>query len=221
MSDAAAPSYFGVAGVAAFMGSFNQDQFQIEQALSKARTATPVKVIAVHGGGTSTPPTVDVQPVINMVDGVGNITPHTTIFGIPVHRYQGGGNAFICDPQPGDLGLMVVSDRDMSALKAQPGSNAPPGSRRQHNLSDGVYYGVILGGGNPTQAVQFTDTGVRVYDKNGTVLQMDANGVTITGNLRVSGTITAGYGGADSVTLQGHTHPDPQGGTTGQPNAGT
>lgn len=44
---------------------------------------------------------------------------------------------------------------------------------------------------------------------------------TIKGDLHVSGAVIAGFGGGDQVGLQTHTHPDPQGGNTSPPNAGT
>ncbi len=52
-------------------------------------------------------------------------------------------------------------------------------------------------------------------------LVLTPGGIAITGNVTVTGDVTAGFGGGDSVTLQGHTHPDPEGGDVGPPNPGT
>jgi hypothetical protein len=197
--------YFGVQGVSDAAGSFNAHNFQIDQMLQQTRTGIPVRVVSISGGGAGGAPTVNVQPLINQVDGIGNQTPHVTVFGIPCLRNQGGGNAIINDPAVGDIGYMTISDRDISALKAS-GKQSNPGSRRRHSFSDGVYVGAMINPANPGQAVQFTATGLKIFDKNGNVIEMAAGAITITGNLRVSGTITAGYGGADAVKLQSHTH---------------
>ena len=205
--------YTGQMGVTDAQGGFNAAQFQIDQTLRQLRTSIPVKVVAVSGGGMASFPTVDVQPLINQVDGLGNQTPHGVIFGIPAIRSHGAHGTIINDPAVGDVGHMIVSDRDISSLKASGGAQSHPGSKRYHSLSDGVYHGAMVAG-TPTQAVQFTATGVKIFDANGNVIEMAAGAITITGNLRVTGTITAGYGGADAVGVQTHTHaggppPDP------------
>lgn len=213
--------YFGLLGIPDGFGNFNSIQFQIEQLLRQLRTSIPVKVVAVHGGGDAAAPTVDVQPLVNQVDGVGNRTPHGVIYGIPCTRNQGGGNAIINDPAVDDVGLLTVSDRDISALKAAAGKASNPGSRRRHNLSDGVYVGAMLNPAGPSQAVQFTATGVKIFDANGNVIEMKNGGIYVTGTIYATGDIVAGYGGADQVGLQTHTHTDAQGGTVSSPNAGS
>jgi phage gp45-like len=55
-----------------------------------------------------------------------------------------------------------------------------------------------------------------MHDMWGHSLRLSAAGATLVGNLSVTGSITAGSGGADSVTLQDHRH---GGGTP--PTAGT
>jgi len=192
---------------------YNAMSFTIRQHLAEVRTAVPVKVMAVTGGGVGKPPTVDVQVTVNMTDGQGNSSQHETIFGIPVARVQGGGNAIICDPVAGDCGYVVCADRDISAVKANSGAVSNPGSFRRHNLADGVYIGAILNGA-PTQYVQFTADGITIHDKNGNSIVTSSTGITINGVLitkagEIQGPqeITAGFGGADSVTLQRHTHP--------------
>lgn len=72
-------SFFGQQGVSDAAGESNTTEFQIRQALAQVRTNVPVKVIAVHGGGVGKPPTVDVQIMVNQVDGVGKKTDHGII----------------------------------------------------------------------------------------------------------------------------------------------
>jgi hypothetical protein len=181
-------------------------RFLIRQELAMVRTGIPVKVVAVHGGGVGPAPTVDVQPLVNQTDGQGNQTPHGVIFGVPVTRNQGGGNAVINDPKVGDVGKMVIADRDLSAIKANDGKQSNPGSFRRHNLADGVYIGAMLNPANPDQAVQFTDTGMVMFDKNGNKIEFASGSITITtATLRVTGDVVAGFGG-QNISLLEHVH---------------
>lgn len=208
--------FFGQQGIPDAMSEHNSHTFLIRQEQGQVRTATPVKIIAVHGGGVGPAPTVDVMPLINQIDGQGNKTNHGTIFGIPVSRNQGGDSTIINDPVVGDVGHMMISDRDISALKQNQGAQSNPGSFRMHDLADGVYHGAMLNPANPKQYVQFTTTGVKIADRNGNIIEMKNGSIAITGNLTVTGTITAGFGTGDSVTVQKHTHaggPVPDAGT--------
>lgn len=211
--------FFGQQNTFHDASDFNVFSFIVRQALGRVRTGIPVKVKTIHGGGVGAPPTVDVLPLVNQIDGVGNKTAHGTIFGIPVLRLQGGISALIIDPAVDDIGWLSVADRDISAVKANKGKQSNPGSYRRHNLADGVYVGAILNPANPTQYIQFTADGIKISDKNGNLIvlksgeiDITATKVSITGNLAVSGTITAsgeitaGHGGADSVTLRQHVH---------------
>ena len=69
----------------------------------------------------------------------------------------------------------------------------------------------------------------KLYGASGAFVHIDAAGnvtiqtsghVTINGDLRVTGAVTAGYGGGDAVGLQTHTHPTPAG-QSSAPTAGT
>lgn len=142
-------------------GVYNQLRFVIQQAIAKMQTATIVKVEACsNDGGVSPVGTVDVQILVNQINGQGVPTPHVTMYGLPYLRVQGGANAVILDPQPGDLGIAVFASRDISTVvstKAQ----ANPGSYRQYDFSDGMYLGGLLNG-SPTQYVQFALGGISI-----------------------------------------------------------
>ncbi len=218
---AAPEKWFGQQGTFDDSSTYNAHDFHIRQVIGEVRNAIPVKIIAVHGGGVGAAPTVDVQPLVNQIDGQGNQTPHGIIYDLPCTRNQGGGNAIINDPSVGDVGHIIVSDRDISALKSNAGEQSNPGSFRTHDLADGVYHGAMLNPANPDQYVQFTETGMKLADKNGNVIEMKAGSIAITGNLTVTGSITAGFGGGDAVTLQNHTHPTTPPGPEAPPNPGT
>lgn len=209
--------YFGQRGLTDSNDDVNSTSFIIRQHLNQVRTSVPVKIIAVHGGGVGPAPTVDVQPMINQIDGQGNQTPHGIVYGIPTTRNQGGGFAVINDPKVGDVGHMIISDRDMSALKANNGAQSNPGSLRTHSMADGVYMGKMLDDSTPTQYVQFNDDGVTISDKNGNVFEMKSGGVNLTTTkLTVTGDVVIG---PTAISFLDHVHVNvtPGGGTSGPP----
>jgi hypothetical protein len=197
--------------------------FIIRQMLARMNTMKVVRVVAVHNvGGLAPTGTVDVQPLVSQVDGNNNAQPHGTVPGITYFRLQGGTNAIICDPAVGDVGYVIVSDRDITNIKVGQSTSVTPGSYRRNDLADGVYIGGILNQA-PKQYIQFTSSGITVSDSNGNQIQMGSSGITITGNITVSGTMTGGFGGADQVGLQTHKHSGVAtgGGISGSPVAGT
>lgn len=161
---------------------FNRQTFLINQLLGRTRTMQLVKVLAVTNAGEAAPVGfVDVQVMVNQLDGAGNATPHGTIYSIPYTRLQGGANAIILDPAVGDIGWMAVADRDISSVKTNK-AQANPGSLRRFDLADGVYLGGIL---NPTpvQYVAFTSTAI--------VLKTPS--VICTGNLSAGNGVTGSF----------------------------
>ncbi len=198
----AGEGHFGQMGLPDTTSPGNIETFRIRQALGEVRTMVPVKIIAVHGGGVGPAPTVDVQPLINQINGIGQQTPHGIIYGIAVSRNQGGGSAIINDPVVGDVGFISVADRDISALKANNGEQSNPGSYRTHDMADGIYTGAMLNPANPEQFVHFSSDGVTIADKNGNTLQMGAGGVTISGSgdtaVQSSGMLLLGGDGSGS-----------------------
>lgn len=225
---AAPEKFFGQQGTFDDSSPYNADEFRINQKVREIRTGVPVKIIAVHGGGVGAAPTVDVQPMVNQIDGQGNATPHGIIYGLPVSRSQGGSAAIINDPVAGDVGHIIVSDRDTSALRANEGQQSNPGSYRTHDLSDGVYHGAMLNPATPNRYINMNGPGISIMDEFGNSIVTSAAGITLNGVLidrngvvTAPGNITAGAGTGDSVTLQDHTHPTTPPGPEAPPNPGT
>lgn len=154
---------------------YNSMLFIIRQQLAKIST---MKVVLVKAVDTDAK-TVDVQPMVNQLDGDDNSTPHGTILGIKYFIWQFGKNAILADPVVNDIGLMICADRDTSSVIASK-AVAPPGSLRQLDAADGVYLGGILNG-DPEQWVKFTDTGVELHDKNSNSLVSSNAGWAFTG----------------------------------------
>lgn len=137
---------------------FRAISFLARQITNQHWTFTAVKILAVYGGGVGSPPTVDVQPLVNQVDGLGNATPHAPIYGIPVQRVQAGPIAIIWDPIVGDTGVAAFADHDISSVVANAGAQSNPGSARRFSASDGIYLFSILGE-TPTTYIQSDGAG--------------------------------------------------------------
>ena len=167
-------------------GVYNNIYFAISQALEKVQTSAVVRVVACsNDGGVSPVGTVDVQILVNQISGQGNPTPHVTMYGLPYLRIQGGANAVIIDPRPGDLGISVFASRDITNVKSTK-AQSNPGSFRMHDFSDGMYLGGLLNSA-PSQYVQFTDDGITV---------LSPTAITIT-----APAITIGDGGTDRALM--------------------
>lgn len=153
--------YRGQAQAADGTGDYGSLMFVIGQALAQLSTSTVVRVVAVtNAGGLAPVGFVDVQPLVNQLDGAGNAVPHGVLHHLPYFRLQGGTDAIILDPKVGDLGIAVFASRDISAVKASK-AQANPGSWRVHDMADGLYVGGLLNG-TPVQYVQFTAGGINV-----------------------------------------------------------
>lgn len=182
-------------------GDFNNIAFMVQQAIGKLQTATLVRIEKCTNAGELSPVGfVDVTPLVNQLDAAGNPTPHVTIFNVPYFRLQGGKNAIIIDPEPGDIGVAVFASRDITKVKATKGT-ANPGSFRQYSFADGLYLGGMLNA-VPTQYVEFSTAGIRIHSP--TQIKLDAPDIllqadTVEINAGTSTTVTTPI-----FTVNGH-----------------
>ncbi len=210
---------FGQQDLASGNTPFNELSFVVQMMMAKMNVATLVQVVAVETSGrTAAVGTVDVLPLVNQVDGSGAAMPHATIHGLPFFRLQGGANAVIVDPKPGDIGFCVFADRDISSVQAS-GAQGNPGSARRFDMADGLY----LGGWNmPVAPARYI-----VVDDEGITLMAGAQGAdltcgtfTINGDVVVNGKVTAtGDVSGQGTSLHTHMHSGVQSGgsNTGVP----
>lgn len=96
-------------------------------------------------------------------------------------------------------------------------------------------YGQIPQAGRPTTATFQMDKSSFSINHPGTInlvaptvniqattaVNITSPTTTVNGDTHGTGAIIAGFGGGDQVGVQTHTHPDPQGGNTSAPNAGS
>jgi hypothetical protein len=209
-------------------GSSATDESLIEFIVKRIMNRrTHVEIVQVQGvsntpGQVAKTGTVNVLPLTNQLDGYGNARKHTTVNGISYFRHGGGSNAILLDPQVGDVGIMVVADKDTSVVRST-GAQANPGSRSRSNRADGIYIGLCVAG-SPNQYIAFTANGITIADKNGNVLTTNGSGpltITAPNGMVVNGaTITAAGDviAANGVSLETHVHSDAGGsGNSGPP----
>lgn len=108
---------------------------------------------------------VDVLPLVAEVRSSDRtIIQGSQIYNIPVWRLQRGGSAIIMNPVVGDIGLIAVSDVDISVARSAR-KESVPGSLRSHSQSDAIYFGGVLNG-QPTQFIEFTDGAINITSPN-------------------------------------------------------
>lgn len=197
-----------------------RNQLLILSLIKDVRTAIPVKVMAVHLGA-GTPPaigTVDVQPLVQTVDGTGKLWNLGQTYGAQFCRIQSGASAVVVDPSEGDIGLAVVNDRDISSVIASAGL-AGPGSARTHDLSDLVYVLSLLSAKAVTQYLLMNASGITMLSPNTITIQgqqinlvgpvNQTNGdVTLETKVTVPNVVatTDVLAGPDEISSVNHTH---------------
>jgi hypothetical protein len=204
--------YTSIESLTSSTSEFNAISFLVEQLLGRTNTATLVKIVAVtNAGGLSQVGFVDVQPLINQVDGANNAMPHGVLHNLPYFRMQGGADAIILDPKVGDIGIAVFADHDISIVSATK-KQGNPGSGRRYSMADGMYLGGVLNG-VPSQYVQFTATGINIVSP--LQVTISAPSIATSGAWAHTGTITNNGKNIGST----HTHSGVQSGgsNTGAP----
>lgn len=182
-------NYSGFDALPTGTSEWNQMDFAVRQILAGVKTAELVLVEAVRPPGGELAPVgfVDVRPMVAQLDAKGQAVPHGTIYNLPYTRIQGGANAVVIDPQPGDIGIAVFCGRDISSVKQtkKPGN---PGSLRKFDWADGVYIGGTLNG-TPTQYIRFTAEGIEIVSPSTVTIR--APDMLLDGDVMVTGSVTA------------------------------
>lgn len=183
--------YKGLQNVHSSNNEFNSLSFLTTSILNKIATTEIVVVRAVNLVAC----TVDVQPLVNQVDGAGRSYPHSIIHDLPFFRAQGGASGIILDPSEGDIGLVVFAGRDISSVKANR-APSPPGSGRRFDWTDGIYVGGALNS-DPSQYIKF---GVGITLKTPYPVTVDSPHTLVTGDLAIGTPLAVAYGGTQAST---------------------
>ena len=190
---------------------YNAQAFMIRQMLNQVNTAEPVQVTSCSVQDELAPVgTVTVKPMVNLVDGDGKGHEQSSLFSLPYLRMQGGENAFVVDPKPGDMGLAVYAMRDTEALKETKGQGGSvnPGSARTYSKGDGFFLGGFLNA-VPKRYVHISANGIKIDDGGGGTLEMKEgklvinapNGIEMTAPSEIhnTGALTMGGDGATAT----------------------
>lgn len=184
-------------------------------------TAMPGEIILYDAGaGTAT-----VKPIGKFITSDGKELDYPTITEAPVSFpfCQNAGVGIAFPVKKGDSCIIIVSEVELDAWRSGADSE---GSLRFDLTSAMVIPGLLEGGSSASErasrenAVILTagDAEVTVsgdgckIDTGSTVLNVSDSGVSIKGNLTVTGDVKAG-----SVSLKEHTHTDSDGGNTTKP----
>ncbi len=183
---------------------FNATEFHIQRLLQQINTAEPVRVVSVQPGAVGPVGMVSVQPLVNLVTGTGDGMAQSTLFQLPYLRIQGGENAVIVDPKPGDTGLAVYAMRDTETVKAnRDGKTANPGSARMYNKGDGFYLGGFLNA-TPKRYVMVDDTGITLDDGEGGKIELKDGKLTITAPAGIESTSPTEVHNTPALTMGGN-----------------
>jgi Phage protein Gp138 N-terminal domain len=189
------------------LSHYNAQAFVFATLAAQNNHVALVQVKAVTNTGADIAAgSVDVQILVNQVDGAGNATPHGIIHNVPYYRLQGGANAIIIDPQVGDIGLAVFADRDISSVKVNK-AQSNPGSSRRFSAADALYLGGYLNG-VPNQIVEFNAAGITVTSP--TKVTINAPNIALNATAAVAITSPALSHNGSNVGST-HTHPYLQG----------
>lgn len=183
--------------------------FVVEQKIAQVSTTTLARVIdCTNDGGIVPVGTLTVQILVNMLTGDNAAIEHAPLYKVPYKRIQGGANAVILDPQPGDIGVIGFCERDISAVKkTRKVSN--PGSLRKYSKADGVWLATVWAAQAPAQYIVFNGAGIDVVSP--TRVRFVAPSIVLDGpveatsDIHAAGTIT---GDVDVIagTISGKTH---------------
>lgn len=172
--------------------------------------------------------TVEVQPSIQaLVTGANQQKQFTNLPvcpDVPIYFPRGGGYTMTYPIKAGDECLLVFSSRCIDSWWDQ-GGVQPQRELRMHDLSDG--FALVGPFSQKTKIANVSTNTVQMRSDDGKnyveidtdnkklttivggtsmVINDNDNTITMIGELHVSKNVIAGFGGSDSVTLQGHVH---------------
>lgn len=166
-----------------FINEYSGLVFLIESIVNKVNTMEIVKVVEVDSANNK----LTVIPVVKKASVENEAVPESNIYGVKYFGWQFGENAIKAVPEVGDIGVLVVSKRDISSI-----NSGIVATNRKFCLADGIYIGGLCGfNKTPTQFIEFNSNGISVTTP--TTLSVSAKDVDIqaTGNVTVTATTKA------------------------------
>ena len=136
---------------------------------------------------------------------------------VPIVIPRAGGFSITLPVQEGDECLVVFADTIIDAWWANGGVQNQP-EKRRHDLSDGF---AILGvWSQPRVIPNYSTSSAQLRTDDGSVYaEISTSGITLNGDVTITGSLTAPTATIGGIPMTTHVHSDPQGGTTGGPQA--
>ena len=153
----------------------------------KGMTFVDIVLVKEVEGGVLT-----VVPLVNDVDVSGRVIANQNVYQIPYLRLQAGNSAVKMEPRPGDIGLVVICDKDTTNAR-ETRAEGPAPTQRHHSYSDAMYITAIASmNGEPTEFAEFTGSGINI--KSPGVVNINGLKILANGKLQlVDGSIVDGH----------------------------
>jgi len=180
-------------------------RFIVNKILQGVSGRLPAQVIAFDRNANR----VRVQPLIKVITTDGTEVSRAQIASVPVCQIGGGGVVLNFNLNPGDLGWIEANDRDIS-LFLQSYAESKPNTNRKFSFSDGVFVpnimhnftinseddeNCVLQNLSGTVRIAIWSDKIKITAPSGLKVSggivVDNNGMNITGDVHVSGNITA------------------------------
>lgn len=176
---------------------------QSEKDRAAVRVSMPVKVLAFDAAAM----TVDVQPLNKeLIDG--QYASAAPLVGLRVACLCAGDYVIRPWYKRGDIGLVIVGDTDADAA-FQTGAEAEPNTSRNHAPEDGIFIGGVCPAGKAPAGLP---DNALVLSAGGTYIAINSEGVTINGDVTVTGKLAA-----SGIEMTTHIHTGDSGGNTSGP----
>lgn len=211
---------------------FNALSFMAENIVKgMVNTCIPVKVESCTKPGTGgAAGYVSCTPLVMQMGADGNSLTPVALPQLPFLRLQCGNCAIVADPKPGDIGLAVFAQQDVSNVGQGASEPVQAGSFRCFDMADGFYIGGFLNsapenwiflnyeGGDDGEISVHATTKItldapQIVLKGAITMQSQSGGnttATMTGTLNATQDVTAA-----GIKLKTHTHTCPDGETSG------
>lgn len=165
---------------------------------SEVNTCELVKVLKVDKNKNE----VNVVPLAKNVDTENNAIEETPVYNIKYFGWQFGNSAIEGTPKENDVGIMVVSKRDISQAKS-----GVVGSKRKFNMADGIYIGGVVGfNQTPTEYIKFDEEGITIKSTKDVKVEAVNAEINASAVAKVNApSIELGEGAVDGVARLGDT----------------
>ena len=174
-----------------YVDEYNAMIYIINSVVNKVKTLELVKVLSLDTERN----TLTVMPIIRNANANGDAIEQSEISGVKYIRWQFGGNALKAVPEVGDIGMAVISHKDISNVES-----GLVGSFRRFCQSDSIYIGGIFGlNAEPTQFIEFGSGGITITSPAN--ITINATGESSEINIEAATTVNLN---ASSVQVNGN-----------------